>query len=404
MKQTFTFLIFLLTACITQAQSVSTSLAVPTTQETTYRRSSLYTLMVDQKNLPKADVIKDVFIKSPIPDKFNDHNLTDRVIIVDPSSEGIANYLQYQNIARSLVAKWFNRSPKGGFNMNLIADRGSYNATEMDAAIAQSTKVGLAKLADAGEELIGNTFVLVSVYKFINEEEIAQRTNQGLSILASVVGKTTNTNISSVTTNVSKAVTIAGKGYIVVAKTHLFQLNWNDSVAAVFYNNYWTTDDNLDLSRKQAFDNSNIFSLKYIGVDQAQALAQSSTYSQKTDEQLIEKAEKNAVDKVIAKLQKKHEVFRTKTPLYSIDPLSAKIGLKEGLEKGDKYEVLEQTVDKNGRTVYKSVGTIKVDGDQIWDNEFYATGETPSTGNYIDRTLFTGDSKKFYPGMLIRQK
>ena len=47
--------------------------------ETKYRRSSLYSVMIDQPELPYAEEIKKNFKNSPIPDKFNNHNLTKRV-------------------------------------------------------------------------------------------------------------------------------------------------------------------------------------------------------------------------------------------------------------------------------------------------------------------------------------
>lgn len=47
--------------------------------EAKYRRSSLYSVMIDQPELPYAGEIKKNFENSPIPDKFNDHNLTKRV-------------------------------------------------------------------------------------------------------------------------------------------------------------------------------------------------------------------------------------------------------------------------------------------------------------------------------------
>jgi hypothetical protein len=82
--------------------------------------------------------------------------------------------------------------------------------------------------------------------------------------------------------------------------------------------------------------------------------------------------------------------------------------MKEGLEGGEKFEVLEQTLDpKTGRTVYEKRGTIKVEKDMIWDNRFNAgeaveatEGATPAP--VIDRTTFSG-GKNYYSGMLIRQ-
>ena len=64
----------------------------------------------------------------------------------------------------------------------------------------------------------------------------------------------------------------------------------------------------------------------------------------------------------IIKLQKKYDVFKTKTPLFTGNPITAKIGKKEGLEGGEKFEVLEMNQDpKTGAITYKNIGTIKVD-------------------------------------------
>ena len=83
--------------------------------------------------------------------------------------------------------------------------------------------------------------------------------------------------------------------------------------------------------------------------------------------------------------------------------------MKEGLEGGEKFEVLEQTMNsKTGLTEYESKGKITVDKDLIWDNR-YNIGTDPMPGDStaavrppLDRTTFSG-GKKYYPGMLIRQ-
>ena len=153
-----------------------------------------------------------------------------------------------------------------------------------------------------------------------------------------------------------------------------------------------------------AFENTDLFKLELVGFDKAWADLQSTIFTQKSEDELIRIATVKAIDAVIAKLQKQHDVFKTKTPLYSVDPLSAKIGLKEGLEKGDKYEVLEQYIDEEGRTRYDIKGVIRVDK-EIWDNRYMAAEEREAEGKTdegIDATLFKGGGK-FYPGLLIRQ-
>ncbi len=398
----------LLLVCFTTSLVMVKAQTAPTANanEANYKRSSLYTIMIDQGELPNSDIIKDVFFSTPIPDKFNDHNLKMRVFNITSKNKDlpihIANCFNKYNVARKLVAKWFNRSEKGGFNMKLIQERGNYNATEMDAGIAKSSKRGMAILADAGEELIGNTFILVTAYTYTDKAEIAKKVNQSLGGLTQFASQYVHVDISATTNVAANTSTTMGVGYVVKATSYLYQLVWNDSVAAVFYNNYWTEDANLDPAKKEAFDNSDIFTLKYIGTDVAMADVQSATFLHTPFKDLLTSAERNSLHKVIAKLQKNHEVFRTKTPLYSVDPLTAKIGLKEGLKGGDKYEVLEQVQDNDGRTQYKKVGTIKVDKKQIWNNEYSVADQIADTTG-ANRTFFDGHGK-FYPGMLIKQE
>ena len=407
-------------------------------REAVYRRSSLYPFMIVEQSRKYADVIQKTFFESPIPDKFNDHILESRSIEnsipeelkkrdekINAQQENIYNFLNTNNIAKEMVAKWFNRKDNGSFDMNLIAERGSYNATEMDVELAKSSKRGMALLADAGEELIRNTFVVVNDFDYVSKEEVANKIKGGLGLLREVAllveevnndetdenneegeeEETTSARIAAIDV-ADVSLTVVGKGYVVRTTSYLYQLEWNDSVAAVFYNDYWIDESSSDESRKQAFENSDIFKLKLIGHEVAWADLQSTVFTQKSEEELITIATVRAIDAVIAKLQRKYEVFRTKTPLYKADPLSAKIGLKEGLEKGDRFEVLEQVMDKDGRTRYKRKGVVKVDKKHIWDNRHMA-GEGPeeSTENsdsQLGYTLFKG-SGKYYEGMLIRQ-
>src|SRR5690606_24287315 len=175
-----------------------------------YRRSSLYTVMIDKPGLPYAEEIKKNFTNIPIPDKFNDHNLEKRVyaegeIRLPEKGANAANVMAasffstlsssdstsptdnvLNQIARDLVAKWFNRSEKGGFDMELIKQRGSYDASALNVATARASKRGLDMLADAGEELIGKTFVLVNEFKYTDKAEVAQKAKGFLNALGTI--------------------------------------------------------------------------------------------------------------------------------------------------------------------------------------------------------------------------
>ena len=392
------------TLCFFLLSAMGFAQTQPNAKGVKYRRSSLYTLMVDDANRPHFETIKHAFLTAPFPDKFNNHNLITRSIMEDSNKKGqeenIDAFVAREEVAKSIVAKWFNRSPKGGFNMNLISERGSYNASEMDAKTALLNKRGLALLADAGEELIGNTFVLVSDFKYTNKEEVASKVTGFLSSAMAQAATQGNSDAKSQeqidATN--KAITELGSGYVIVTTSYLYSLVWDDSTSAVFYNQYWTDDASLDTNKVKAFNNSKIFKLKYIGSEKSIADVQALKSMNINEDTLIARATIRAADKVITKLQRNHEEFRTKSPLIKTDPIAAEVGAKEGVEIGDKFQVLEQVQDENGRTSYNKVGMIKTVREfGIWDNKYMAGAESSDTAAVEKFTKFKkiGPKKKF---------
>ena len=373
-----------------------------------YRRSSLYKLMIEDPSRPYADVIKTSFVNGPLQDKFNDHNLVVRTIPASAAkdeAENIAAFIETNHIARDIVAKWFNRSPKGGFDMKLIQARGNYAATAFDITKSKMTKRGPAALADAGEELIKNTFILVNDFKYVSKEEVAKKTSSWLKVAGEIGESAGVKGANSIASTSGDALDVVGKGYVVKTTAHLFRLDWNEEAAAIFYNDYWCDDATVTPEKKKAFDESTAFKLVYVGSDVSIADLWSTKYTTKTEEQLIERATNKAVDAVIVELQKNHDEFKTKTPIFTNEPITAKIGLKEGLTAKSKFDVMELQVDADGNSKYVDVGTIKVDDSHpIWDNRYGAADENPESAA-VDRTYFKKVSgKDFYPGMLIVQK
>ena len=373
-----------------------------------YRRSSVYTLIINDESRPAYGHILSAFGDSELPEKFNNHNVGSYLIDGEGGSREeeaqIANinaYIEQNQVAKKMVAKWFNRSANGGFNMDLISKRGFYNATDLDVNLARNSSRGVALLADAGEELLKNSFVLVNDYNFTNKEEVAKKIGGVAKFAAMTAAASGNEDLADGLNTVAKVVDFVGKGFVIRTRTYLYQMEWNDDIANQFYSQYWTSDDNLNASRVNAFNSSDIFKLKLVGYQAATADLQSTKATTKTDAELIRIATVKAQNKAISKLEKTYEQFRTKTPLNSVEPLSAKIGLKEGVSKGDKFEVLEQVLDKDGRTQYKKKGVIVVDEKKIWNNTFGADEEGGQQD--ITATYFKGNSKGMYEGMLIRQ-
>ncbi|SHE32064.1 hypothetical protein [Dysgonomonas macrotermitis] len=429
---------------------------------TDYKRSSLYTIILDDHGLmdnTKAAIIKETFANTPLPEKFNDHNLSIRTFnprnykVTDAEvaavtggeekkkkggfgkaiggfAKGVAGsataglvdttdtkklpaifikFFEDKKIGNQLVAKWYNMkgtydsSTNSYFDMDLIKQRGLYNASEFDKMVADKSTRGIAMLADAGEELINNTFVIGIRFNYVSKEEMAKQLSQASSTVSSLLGGTAAALTNSA---VQAGSAVAGKGYVIKATAFLYQLDWSEEVNTKFYTQYYNAADLTD------FANSDDFKLKYVGTVTEWADIQSSMFSSKPESDLVERATVRAIDEVVAKLQKRYEEFRTKTPLLTTDPeVTAAIGLKEGLEGGDKFEVLEKNVDPETMiTTYKRVATLKVDKNNIWDNRYAADeeqAENAASGQgavqTIKATTFTGGNKKIYPGMLIRQ-
>lgn len=151
--------------------------------------------------------------------------------------------------------------------------------------------------------------------------------------------------------------------------------------------------------------------MEYVSVQYNQSLVTFKAGETRTQEQIIDLALVRNIDNAFAELQKDNDVFKTKSPIYSIAPITAKIGMKEGLEGGETFELLELTYNaKTGITSYKSLGKLKADSNLIWDNRYNADEKT---AQYLDKNgapLTSGlegtkfsDSEKVQIGMLIKQ-
>lgn len=414
---------------------------------TNYQRSSLALFLMEDVGMPMKDTILQSFNTAPFPDKFNNHNVavrsfercttlteedqaafdaavnlaTSQNAAEAPKKKGMfgkflkaaasdasggvvgatskdemavsANkFLVDQKIAKQMFDKWFLDSA-GNFSLALAQERGLYNATKSDVEQAASSVYGTASLADAGIDLVNNTFAVVCNYRYMPKDSL-------VALIGGVAVAAAEASGNSYAVMGAKAAMMAlsaslGAGYYVVVNTYLFQLNWNDNVQ----NQLSQVWDN-----REAYDAADFYGFKYIGNTTGWAQVKAGIFTNKDQAELIRIATVNATDAAIAKLEKKYDVFKTKSPLMVAEDgtLYAHIGMKEGIEPKDKYEVLERAIDpKTGRTIYKSKGTITVVKDHIWDNRYMADQE-PDHDSSINETYFEGKGD-YCNGLLIRQ-
>lgn len=385
---------------------------------TDYNRSSLYVLSMLHDGTSMYQNIFKTMIRMTPPDRYNDHNLSLRVINSygkakdEEVQQQITKFLETNKVAQRLVSKWFDRNKAdGSFDMDLIKERGNYNASVEDVAIALRTTRGKAMLEDAGEQLIGNTFIIVNDISYVNKQSRADVFGaifEGISLIAGAVPGRKGGDVAKLVKNtgsLGNSISSLVAGFTVKIDSYLYRLVWNDEIANTFYTQYYYDSNNPDPTKKRAYNMAGKqFELEYIGKYEATS-SKTVLKGLKNDDDVFMKVLTRALDENIVQLQKQHDVFKVTAPVFKVDndALCVHIGLKEGVSPSSRYEVLERVEDEEGRISYKRKGVIRAVKDKIWDNRCMAVEEEAEGAN-LGFTVFekvSGDD--IYPGMLIRE-
>ena len=441
-----------------------------------YRRNSLSVSFIDDFSTTNSDetrIVRETMNHYQISDKYNDHSVGEKIIGLSQipvtqeeidryypkgkfstfmnalaEAQGIENakseqeirqekeqenvvklykYIKTQHIPGLLVAKWFNLSKEkynnSYFNMDLILERGAYNATELEKMRSDITLRGRSIVEDAGLDLIPNTFVVFSTLEYITAQEMLYRTGKAIRDGAGAIAgvfenegnkvksqtnyqtkayRDANGNIrtqqvevdgSKTTTAVFSQMVSKGvkntankmsksieetaqrtSGYYVTATTYLFKLKWDENSVDEFFSKYYESEN------PQSIIYNDLYELEYLGNQTSYSnVTQSNTFAPSGSQNigLIERATIRAIDQSLVLLQKEHEEFRVKAPIIDVDKknVTAFIGTKEGINSSAKFEVLEQRYnEKNNTYRYVRVGTLKVEKKKIWDNRFNLPG------------------------------
>lgn len=429
MRNTFLTLLCVCAVIAAQAQS-----------NLEYRRNSLATMLVYHPEDEFGGEIYKAFDSLPIPDKYDDHTIAGMRIINNRSIWGVqrrdsgyfkATYghqltaqelqknaqhtedlLNQKQMAKYMVAKWFGLTGKtveeATFNTKLIQSRGQYNANDVDVALALQTTRGLASLSDAGEELLHNTFVLVNDITYITAEQEAAAAKAAMGIIGGILdgltGGTGGRDLAKAAGQIADSFT----GFKVKTHSYLYQLEWNDSIAAIFYTYHYTGKP--DPEKIRAFLNDETtYRLKYVAheyeFDKKSVLK--GKYSRT---ELVRTICARSMDKNIVALAKKYEDFKVKTPVYSVltnergkvEGYAAKIGMKEGISETSKFQVVQRIQDpETGKTKYKYVATVKPKKGQIWDNRYNAVLEEADGATLPYTTFVKTAGGEILPGMLL---
>ncbi len=411
---------------------------------TPYYRNALTQMMVYHAEDEFGYDVYEIFKNLPALEKFDRHDLSYRVIDnskvknvkgkdtgfhrmqyggsmvltaaeKQKNADAMLQLLNDAQIGKRMIAKWFDLKGENAndatFSTKLLESRSDYNATVQDAEMARFTAEGVNVLKAISEELISHSFVLVSDMTYITAEDRAESAKVALNIIGGIMDAFTGKNYGERMAQTAGDIADSYTGFKVWTHSYLFQLVWNDSIANIFYDKYYT--ETPDPAKIKAFlaDNSS-FRLTYLGEEDAKA-EKTQKVGKYSRSGLLELITRRSIDSNVAKLQSAYEDFRIKTPIAAVEydtkgklvGYRALVGLKEGVSENRAYEVLEMKMNNKGKIVYNRVATLKPINNKIWDNRFNALLEN-DVDVVTEGTIFKLQgtaTKQIVPGMLIRE-
>lgn len=437
---------------------MSLSLGITSAQESKnaleYRRSSLTMVLAEDDGLGKS---KDMVIKSyesyPFPDKYNLHQINDKkfdpasmkltvedyrsagfyndtlrtfkdfmlalkkpfnavryvaadssAAVLEPSDKELlqiylGKYIKEKGLAKQIAATWFNRKADGSMDWSVIQERGKYSASAEKSDQAESAALQVDYLMDW--DLLTNTYTIFHKMEFYENEPVARliRDIAKVEAMKKLAGKP-EILITKTMEGIDKIYETTKEGYTVKCNAFLYQLDWNEEVATKAKKYLFSNT----VDSKTAWDTADIFKMIFVGKITSASIVTFKIGEKRTEAQIIDLQIKRTMDNALAKLQKEYVQFRPVSPISSIEPLTARIGMKEGVEPGQKFEILEVEFNNLGMPVYVQKEKITVDKKTpVWDNrqgsdQEQVTDESGASVKAPEFTTFKG-GKKAQPGL-----
>lgn len=359
--------------------------------ESHYDRNSVTFIALDYNENLSEPVAK-VLAKQKAPDKYYENSIRENIIksgVKRDSAFGFPVPIQEQQLVKLLndykvgqqiLSVWFNRQPDGSFNVDKLKERGLFNANDNDYVVASASKRGESSLMDMGLELVNKSYVLVFDY-------------YGIMSLAQSYQKKETPEEKRIM-----------NGFQSELQTFLLKLDFNDSVAAVFFQKYWTSPDDPNREAKSTEFEKAEFPFKFIKRQYTTATA--TQYNpgqvlapkvQSTDEQMMDKMVKMSMESILTTVENQDQNFRVKAMVSDVKPIRAKIGKKEGLKFDQRYFVMENQTNSKGEVTSKRVAVVK--SMKVVDNRQVTAGQTQPSAFY----QIAGGKVDNY-GMFLQQK
>lgn len=348
-----------------------------------YDRSSVTILLLDFSQGSHYTEVKEKMDKIVFADKYYNNNVNylflpapfDRGVEGVNEEELIKQSLESKKIATDIISKWYSRKDDGSMSLELVHERGMFNATDAAAIQAKSTKRGNAQLEDYGNRLINLSYILVLDYKDVKTMTEANM-DQFNGWKATVIG-------------------------------YLYKIDYNAEIQNTLYDAWIYDDDTPQVKeeKKKKFDQIQ-FPITYVAQTEVIAIASQLEggsqlgrfIKQKSLDQLLSEMVQKGYEESLYYLEKKYEDFRVKTPIYQTNPLRVKIGKKEGVKTDNRYFAYEYVYDENTNTSKQKFRGVIRSTSNIVDNRQVATGDMGTT------KFYQTSGRKLHTGYLLQQR
>ncbi len=386
MKNLFILTLIVALPFLTRAQQTSKKYI-----SSEYDRNSLTLIGLDYNENLSGQVMKAVS-RQVVPDKYYDNSVPENIIKtgvkrdsmlgfpVPATEQQLARWLNDNKVGQKILSVWFNRQPDGSFNVDKLKERGLFNANDNDFMVASASKRGESSLMDMGLELVNRSYVLVLDY-------------YGIMSMAQSYQKSETPEDKRIM-----------NGFKSEVQSFLFKLDFGDSVAATFFQKYWTTINDPQREAKAAAFEKAEFPFKFLKRQSTSSTA--TQYNpgqilapkvQKTEDQLMDDLVKMSVESVLTTIENQKQEFRVKAMVSDVKPVRAKIGKKEGLKFDQRYFVMENRTNSKGEITSKRVAVVK--SMKVVDNRKVTSGQTEPSAFYQ-----IAGGKVDNMGMFLQQK
>ncbi len=333
-KFSFTFL-FLAFASLAYSQAVVEEDQL----EDTYSRNSISAIVISHSDNIDGAVSQGIQ-NIDFGGKFDINNLkTTTIHINSDRSKNIDSLIDLKinelNIGKEILSYWLQRQPDGTMSDLLMQERSKYNATDADVMKSQAAKVST--LADMGDQMIKNSYIMVFDAKSLTQDRSSDGT----------------------------------VSYSAQMNAYAYQINFTSDMLNDIYQNMWiaSTDDNPTKEAKnQKFENMMI-PMNRVALVNATGIGETGSA-----------AVTDAYEDLLRKLENKISNWQVKVSIFTVKPITAKIGKKEGIKNGSRFKVFKYTEDKDGNLCMVKKGFVRAT--TVADNEGEATGESSTSRFY----------------------